>query len=87
MQQKTISTKGEPTMTTILDSVRHWTRLLRLGVAVALLGGLGLAQPALADDFKVAMLLPGSINDYGYNLMGKRALEMIAEQTGAEWSQ
>jgi basic membrane protein A len=43
-------------------------------------------QNTSADTFKVAMLLPGSVNDYGYNAMGKRALDMIRAQLGVETS-
>lgn len=68
----------------MFNSERRGARFLALGLVFALLCGLGMAQPAAAEDFKVAMLLPGSINDYGYNLMGKRALDMIKEATGAE---
>jgi basic membrane protein A len=36
-----------------------------------------------SSDFKVAMLLPGSVNDQGYNADAQRAAEQIEKETGA----
>lgn len=69
---------------------RHWKSgpgptigLVMMIAAVPAFFG-GLVQSAVAEDFKVAVLLPGSIQDYGYNQMGKRALDMIEKELGVE---
>lgn len=55
------------------------------GVTVGLIVALWtLGVPAPAAALRVAMLLPGSINDYGYNAMGKRTLDRIETELGAE---
>ena len=40
--------------------------------------------PAPTPALRVALLLPGTIDDFGYNAMGKRALDAAKEQLGAE---
>jgi basic membrane protein A len=37
-----------------------------------------------SGEFKVAMLLPGSVDDQGYNADGKRSAEQIEKETGSE---
>lgn len=40
------------------------------------------AEGGESSDYKVAMLLPGSANDHGYNEDAKRSAELIEEETG-----
>ena len=59
-------------------------------VGVAVWAAAGLASGRTADSstktkatFKVAMLLPGSITDHGYNADGKRTADAIKKQLKA----
>lgn len=43
------------------------------------------AAPSASEDaLRVAVILPGSVGDQGYNADGKRAADMIADELGAE---
>ena len=42
------------------------------------------AQPAGAKNFKVAMILPGSDQDHGWNQMAREGLDRIKNELGAQ---
>jgi len=64
--------------------VTKWLMAVAIVVGMAAANLCGFVQAADADDFRVAMLLPGSVNDYGYNEMGKRALDKMRARLGIE---
>ena len=55
---------------------------LALAVAIGVPGGAALAQDA--DAFQVAIILPGSIEDQGYNADGQRAADLMTSELGAD---
>jgi basic membrane protein A len=66
---------------------RHHTRwalpgVLALAAAIGVPTGAALAQDA--DAFQVAIILPGSIEDQGYNADGQRAADLMTSELGAE---
>jgi basic membrane protein A len=54
-----------------------------LAVTAAAIGSAGHSSAASAD-FKVAVLLPGSVSDQGYNADGQRTANLIKKQLGAQ---
>jgi basic membrane protein A and related proteins len=55
-----------------------------LALTAAALGAGGMAREAAASDFKVAVLLPGSVSDQGYNADGQRSADLLKKKLGAQ---